>query len=401
MSRNANGEGSIYKYMVDGKQRGYKGALSYLDENGFTKRYYAYGRTRADVKDKLDTARNRLKAGAPVKDAKLTVGAWMAQWRETGLAVSDRKDSTKSMYATLSRKHLEPAPFGAHTLDKLKPSHVEKLILSLRAATKPGKPTAVDPTPEPVRALSDSSIRQIYGVLRAGLDGAVRDKLIGTNPCAVVARPGVARTEAKHLDAAGVAAVLAAAGDSRYHAALVIVVSTGLRRGEALALRWDTDVLNLDEGWLKVRHTIGRVDGKLVVTEPKTARSRRTVPLSAAVVGLLRRHKAQQAAERLRAGNQWTDTGLVFTTELGTAVDPRNLLRVVEQAAAKAGYAGAGVHTMRHSAAVGWLESGVHIKAVADLLGHSSIAVTGDVYGHTSDEAARAAVDGWTSALGL
>jgi integrase len=116
---------------------------------------------------------------------------------------------------------------------------------------------------------------------------------------------------------------------------------------------------------------------------------------------MLRRHKAGQSAEKLRAGNQWHDSGLVFTTELGGPVDPRNLLRVIEVAAKAAGVDGAGVHTLRHSAAVAWLESGVHIKAVADLLGHSSIAITGDVYGHTSDEAARAAVDGWSGALGL
>jgi integrase len=102
-----------------------------------------------------------------------------------------------------------------------------------------------------------------------------------------------------------------------------------------------------------------------------------------------------RGAERLRAGNQWTDSGLVFSTELGGPVDPRHLLRVIEVAAK------AGVHTLRHSAAVSWLESGVHIKAVADLLGHSSIAVTGDVYGHTSDDTARVAVDGLAGRLGM
>jgi integrase len=82
-------------------------------------------------------------------------------------------------------------------------------------------------------------------------------------------------------------------------------------------------------------------------------------------------------------------------------VDPRNLLRAVETAARRAGVGGVGVHTLRHSAAVAWLESGTHIKAVADLLGHSSIAITGDVYGHTSDDTARAAVDALGARLGL
>jgi site-specific recombinase XerD len=84
---------------------------------------------------------------------------------------------------------------------------------------------------------------------------------------------------------------------------------------------------------------------------------------------MLRKHKAAQAAEKLRAGDQWTDSGLVFTTELGGPVDPRNFLRIIEDAAQAAGVAGVGVHTLRHSAAVGWLEAGVHIKAVADKLG--------------------------------
>ena len=92
---------------------------------------------------------------------------------------------------------------------------------------------------------------------------------------------------------------------------------------------------------------------------------------------------------------------LVFTTALGGPADPRNLPRVIEVAAMDAGVVDVGVHTLRHSAAVAWLESGVHIEAVADLLGHSSIAITGDVSGHTSDDTARAAVDALAGRLGL
>jgi integrase len=221
---------------------------------------------------------------------------------------------------------------------------------------------------------------------------------IARNPAAQVRRPGVERREAHRLDSEAVMLVLNAAEPSRYHAALVLIASTGLRKGEALALAWDR--VDLDAGTLKVAATIGRTGGQLVISEPKTARSRRTVPLSPAVVAMLRKVKASQNAERLRAANQWQDSRLVFTTDLGRPVDPRNLLRVIEVAARSAGVAGVGVHTLRHSAAVAWLESGVHIKAVADLLGHSSIAITGDVYGHTSDDTARAAVDALAGRLG-
>jgi integrase len=397
MAKRANNEGNV-RQRADGR---WEARLSYVDPAGGRRSASFYGPTAEAVRDKLDKARDRVKVEAPVQDSTTKLADWLAHWRATTLAASNRKESTKVLYANLSRKHLEPGGFGAVRIDKLRPSHVEGLVLSMRDKMKPGKPTETDPDPEPVRALSDSTIRSVYTVLRAALDGAVRDGLLARNPAALVRRPGVERREARHLDAAGVVAILRAAEASRYLPALVLIASTGLRRGECLSLRWDTDVLNLDEGWVKVRRTIGRVEGRLVVSEPKTDRARRTVPLSVAVVAMLRKHKAAQAGERLRAGSQWRDSGLVFTTEFGGPVDPRNLLRVVEAAAASAGVEGVDVHTLRHSAAVAWLEAGVHIKAVADLLGHSSIAVTGDIYGHSSDATTRAAIDGLSGTLGL
>ena len=117
--------------------------------------------------------------------------------------------------------------------------------------------------------------------------------------------------------------------------------------------------------------------------------------------GVGKAHRASQAGEGLGAGEHWTDSGLVFTTEFGRPVEPRNILRTAELAAKKAGVEGVGVHTLRHSAATAWLDAGVHINAVADLLGHSSIAITGDVYGHTTHDVARAAIDGRAGRLRL
>jgi integrase len=174
----------------------------------------------------------------------------------------------------------------------------------------------------------------------------------------------VARREARHLSAATVVKILAAAEHERYARVLTLIAGTGVRRGEALAMRWDA--VSLAAGTLKVAATMNVVDGRIEVSEPKSGRSRRTLPLSPAMVSLLKAQRATQAEERLRAG-----------------------------------VAGVTVHTLRHSAAVAWLEAGVHIKAVADLLGHSSIAITGDIYGHASDAATRSAVDGLSEALGL
>ena len=377
--RRHNGEGTITQ-----RPGGtWQGRISYTDPvTGQAKRVSVDGPTAAAVRAKMKTTRDRLEAGGPPRDSARTVSDWLAHWRATTLAASDRKESTRALYASLSASHLEAAPFGAITLDRLRPSDVEALVLALRT-----------------KGLSDSTIRSTYTVLRAGLDGAVRDGLLARNPAALIKRPGVKRGEAKHLDAADVTAVLKAAEGSRYHGALLLIASTGIRKGEALALHWNH--VDLDIGVLKVAATITRIGGRLVISEPKTDRSRREIPLHASIITMLRKHRVAQKAERLAVGDQWIDTGLVFTTELGTAVDPRNFLRVVETAAKTAGVDGIGVHTLRHSAAVAWLESGVHIKAVADLLGHSSISVTGDTYGHTSDTAARAAIDTLGGALGL
>jgi integrase len=392
MGKRANGEG-LLRQRPNGS---WECRITYEDpDTGQRQRLSFYAPTAKAARAKAKKAQERIDAGAPVRDPTRTVAEWLAQWRQTTLAVADCKDSTRSLYATLSRKHLEPAPFGAIQLGRLRPSDIEALILAMRSHMKPPR----DEGGEPRRAFSDSTIRTIYTVLRASLDGAVRDGLLARNPAARIQRPGVERREALYLSVADVSALLKAAQPSRYYPALALIASTGIRRGEALALKW-SDV-DLVAGLVRIKATIQRIEGKLVVSEPKTARSRRAIPLSPPVVAMLRMHRTTQLAERLAAADQWSDTGLVFTTELGRPCEPRNLLRVMEAAAEKVGLTGVGVHSLRHSVAVALLEGGTHIKAVADLLGHSSVAITGDTYGHSTDIAVRAGVDDLAGTLGL
>ena len=180
---------------------------------------------------------------------------------------------------------------------------------------------------------------------------------------------------------------------------LRLILGTGLRRGEALALRW-ADV-DLDRGEARITGSLVRIDGHLVVAETKTARSRRVVSLSPAIVALLTRQRAAQAGERLRAANLWTDSGFVFTTELGHPADPRNLLRAVKLASAKSGLGEIGVHTLRHTYATVALLNRVPLHVVSRNLGHSSIAITADIYGHLTDEASQAAAVTVSAALRL
>lgn len=379
MSKRSNGEGS-FRQRPNGS---WEARLSYLDPGtGKRKSVSFYGRTKAEVRDKLKDARDRLDAGAPPKDATVSVADWLARWRSTTLRASDRKDTTKELYATLATKHLEPAPFGLTRLDRLRESDVEGLVADLRD-----------------KGLADSTVRSVYTVLRQALDIAVRDGLLARNPAAAVKRPKVAVKEAEFLDLEAVGRLLKATKDSRYSPALMLISMTGLRAGEACGLRWED--VDLEAGALRVRYTVSRAKGGLVLTEPKTAKSKRTVPLPPAAVRLLKAQKATVLREQLAAGNQYEDAGMVFPTEFGTLLDPRNLLRVVEAAARREGLGRIGVHTLRHSAAVAWLEAGVHIRAVADLLGHSSISVTGDIYAHSSDPVTRSAVEGLSDALGF
>lgn len=372
MGKRANGEGSVYK-RTDGR---WAATLTYVDAAGATKRQTFYGKTQADVRAKLKEAKGRTEKGAPPKDARVRLGEFTERWIATTLAASDRKDTTKQVYAGLARTHVVGGAIGSKTLDRVKPTDVEGMVLALRAAGK-----------------SDATVRQVYTVLRAVLDAAVRDGLLGANPAEAVKRPGVARKEAKHLGGEDLRRLLDEGDKGRYGRLLRLLALTGLRRGEALALRWQD--VDLDRGTLRVAGTLSRVNGSLTITEPKTDRSRRSVPLPLHAVEVLRRQKERQDEERWQAAGAkaWTESGLVFTTEAGTPVDPRNALRALRVAAKAAGLEDVGLHTLRHSAATALLEAGVPLVTVSEILGHSSVAITGDVYGHVSTHGARAAMD--------
>lgn len=210
MSKRANGEHSIYQ-RGDGKW-----CAAIVADNPATgrhKRTVLYGRTRTEVRQKLKEASARADDGGPVRDAKATTGAWLRQWRDTTLAASSRKETTKELCSSLSRNHLEPNPFGSIPLDKLRPSDIDRLIIELRD-----------------KNLSDATVRQIFTILRGSLDDAVRDGLLARNPATSVKRPGVARKESRHLSPIEVKVLLEASKGSRFHSVLSLIAATGLRR---------------------------------------------------------------------------------------------------------------------------------------------------------------------------
>jgi integrase len=325
-----------------------------------------YGALRREVVAKLDEARNRVAADEPVRDARTTVASFINDWLKKALPASARRATTQATYAALARTHLTPAPFGALPLDRLRPSDIEALLLAKRAA-----------------GLAEWTVRAIYTVCRQALDTAVRDGLVRRNPAAAVKRPTVNRSEARYLTPVEAGRLLEAAKGDRLYPLLVLLLGSGLRRGEALALHW-SDV-DLTEGHMRVRWSLARVGGKLVFSQPKTEKSRRFVSLPSPVLETLRRHRVAQAAEQLAAAvwHPWPDhPDLVFSTRIGTPIEPRNAARSFTRIAERAGLDGASLHTLRHSAASALIASGVHVRIVQEVLGHSTYAVTADTYAH-------------------
>lgn len=345
------------------------------------KRWFFYGKTQAEAKAKAEAARARAKAGGPVRDATRTLADWLNEWTGTYLALSDRAESTKTMHAGYCRTWIIPT-IGTVQLGNLAANDINRMLLAMKGAGK-----------------AESTRRNCYTTLRKALDDAVTNGLLAANPAHRIRQPGVNRHEARFLTAAEVGQLLEAAQTHRYQVVLRFILGTGLRRGEALALQWSD--IELDAAHAKLRGSLTRRGRELVISGVKTKASRRTIALSPSMVNLLRQHKATQAQERLRAGRRWRDQGFVFTTADGGPVEPQNVLRTVRESAAKAGLESVTVHSLRHTYATAALLNGVALKVVSANLGHASIQITADTYGHVTDEAAHAGAAKVAEALGL
>jgi integrase len=179
--------------------------------------------------------------------------------------------------------------------------------------------------------------------------------------------------------------------DERLEALYLLTITLGLRRGEVLGLKWtevDFDVLTL-----QIKPALQRVNGRLELSETKTERSRRPLPLLDFVTKSLRHHRTRQLEERLIAGSGWHDSGFAFTTRIGTPIDPANLLDDFKRILKKAELPDIRFHDLRHSAASLLLALNIHPRVVMELLGHSQISLTMNTYSHVVPGLLREAVD--------
>jgi integrase len=389
--RRGRGEGSIVK-RSDGRWEA-RVDLGYVD--GKRKQKSLYARTRKEVAERLRTAQQAFTDGSLMADERMTVGRWLEHWVKNVLANrvanGNLTQSTFYCYSTTVRLHLEPG-LGRYRLGKLTPAHVDAFISSKRERYSP------------------NSLRIMRSTLRKALRDAQKSGNVHRNAAELSEPVNVTCRVKAWLDAEQARQLLVAMVGDRLEALYIVMLSLGLRRGEALGLRWED--IDLDRATVLIRRSLKRVpnvpssdgtypDGRktrLVFGAPKTEDSWRTQNLPAPCVSALRSHKSRQAAERL-AASYWGDEGLVFTTPIGTPIDPDNLAKRFVALCKRAGLGHRNLHQLRHSAATIMLAQGVELHEVKDVLGHSSLAITKDVYGHLVAARRRAAADAVGEAL--
>ena len=240
--------------------------------------------------------------------------------------------------------------------------------------------------------LSPKTVRNTHTVLRKALADAERLGLIYRNPAASARPPSAARPEFTTWSSDEVKEFFAAVADDRLFGAWVLLATTGMRRGEALGLRWKD--VDFDAAQLAVVQTLTAVDAKPVFSPPKTVKSRRTIYLDAQTVLVLKEHRKRQREERLAAGEAWDASGdLVFRDELGRLVHPDWFSREFRRLLASTGLPHIRLHDLRHTHATLALKAGVHPKVVSERLGHTTVGITLDLYSHVTPGIARDAAD--------
>lgn len=345
------------------------------------KRRTIYGVKYKEVEQKLNEARGDAARGLVFEDEDLTVGKYLDRWLADSVRDSVRT-STHERYGQIVRLHIKPV-IGRVKLKSLTPAHVQGLYRDRLDA-----------------GLSPATVGKTHVVLHKALKQAVRWNMIPRNVTEAVTPPRPAPDEIRPLDAAQVAALLSAASGDRLEALYAVAVTTGGRQGELLALKWED--VDLEGKTLRIRRTLTRSKGTMSLGQPKTAKSRRTVPLTSRAVAALRSHRARQAREKLKAGGFYEDQGLVFANEVGGITNPSNLRqRSFRTLLARAGLpATTRFHDLRHTCATLLLSRGQHPKLVQELLGHASISITLDTYSHVLPGMGDGLADAMDDAIG-
>lgn len=327
---------------------------------------------RAGNAPQLNDLKRRIERGDNLTAPPKTLAEWCVEW----LVMKERegtRPTTLRSYRWQINSHIVPA-LGKVSLDKLNPTAIRRLLAACSHA-----------------GLSTASVRHVHGLIRNILADAEREELIGRNPARAVRPPTARPIERPPLTIEDARRLIEAIRGTRYEALWISALTLGLRRAELLGLRWSD--LDFDKATATIRQTLLRVDGRLTFAEPKTDRSRRTIPVPAPTLARLRVHRDSQAADRLASGGRWKDHGLVFASTIGTPLEPRNVDRAWHAVRKNLGLDGIRLHDLRHACATFLLASGASPRTVMKTLGHSQISLTMNTYAHVLPEIERAAVD--------
>lgn len=370
MAKRGNNEGSISK-RKDGRW------VARITLPGGQRKAY-YGNTRQDASKLLTAAMRDKDRGVPVVTENQSVAKFVETWLKT--VEPTIRPRTYVRYEQYVRLHVVPG-LGSLKLTRLIPQHLQTLY-----AQKLGE------------ALSPTTVAHLHAVLHKALSQAEKWGLVARNVAALVDPPRITRTEMKTFSPEQARQFLSALREDRLEALYALAITTGMREGEILGLHWKD--VDLDGTSLQVTGTMQRTKFGLVFSEPKTTKSRRQVTLARAAVDALRRHRTRQLEERLAAGSAWEDNDLVFPNEVGRPIESQNLLRrSFYPLLKKIGLPHIRFHDLRHTAATLMLGRGVHPKVVAEMLGHSQIAVTLDLYSHVTPTMQRDAATAMDSLL--
>lgn len=370
--RRGHGEGNI-KQRADGL---WEARVSL--EGG--KRKSLYGKTRREAQDKLRAALRDIDAGLDLSAGRQTVGQFLDRWLEDVVKPTVRP-KTHHSYAQLVRIHLKPA-LGHHQLGKLTPQHVQAMMSAKTAA-----------------GLSPRTVQYLRAVLRRALGQALKWALVSRNVATLVDPPRSIKRPVAPLSAEHARAFIAHTAGDRLGPLFHVAIASGLRQGELFGLRWQD--VDLAAGTLYVRHALQRIDGALTLVEPKTALSRRTVTLPASAVAALRTQRIHQLEERLLAGVRWQDGGYVFTSTIGTPLEPSNVSSRLHALLREAALPSQRFHDLRHCAASLLLAGGVAPRTIMGILGHSQISLTMNTYAHLSPALERDAARALDNVLGV
>lgn len=324
--------------------------------NAPAKRRYLYGRSKREVERKLKDALRALEAGLQVPDHRLTVGTHLAGWLEWQRRRV--RPSTWVSYEGHVRMHL--ASLHAIPLVRLAPSDVRRLIVRLLA-----------------EGLSATTVRYTVTVLRMSLRQAVDDGVVPRNVAKLVELPDPDRVEGQSLTIPQVRKLLEATKEERLHALYVVALTTGMRQGEILGLRWDD--VDLEAGQLVIRGALRPIppafraegDKRLQAVEPKTDNAYRAVPLPRMTVDALRAHKDRQELEKVA-----NIDGLVFTSVRGTPLDGRNVTRVFKEQLTSAKLPAVRFHDLRHTTVSLLHAMGLSIDDIRAIAGHGTASQT-------------------------